>query len=192
MKKIIICLLAILGIATAQAAVPASVTRAVSQIDAAPGLEVTCSINGRAASLNLGGECFILDLGNAKVYYDGKTQWSYLPAEGEVTIIEPTADEVADSNPLQILRHLASDYSGAAVRGEPNAVRLTPTNRRSEIAEATVTFDPQTGWPVKMTLITGSGRADITDIRFQVSKSRRPVADFRFSPPKGATVTDLR
>lgn len=192
MKHLFLFLLTLVGAGVATAAVPASVSRAVKQVNAAKSLDVTCTINGRPASMTLSGENFILDLGDAKIYFDGKTQWSYSAADNEVTIFEPTADELAQSNPLQILRRLASDYNGAPAKGSPDSVRLTPVNKQSDIAEATVTFDPASGWPVAMTLITGSGRADIKQIKFTPSQTARPASAFRFTAPAGATVSDLR
>lgn len=190
-RKILITILAAFGLAAA-AAVPASVSRAVRQVDAAPGLEVVCAINGSPASLTLAGECFILDLGGNTVYFDGTTQWSYSRADNEVTVIEPTPGEVAETNPLHILRALAVDYNGTPVKGQPNSVRLTPVNPQNEVAEATVTFDPQSGWPTAMTVITGSGRADITKIKFTPAKTKKPASAFKFKVPQGAIVSDFR
>lgn len=174
------------------AAVPASVTRAVKQVNDAAAIDVACTINGHSASLSLSHPCFIIDLGDAKIYYDGTTQWAYSAKDKEVTVLNPTDDELSQANPLLILRNLANDYSGAPVKGKPNTVRLTPLDPASDVAEATVTFDPSSGWPVSMTLITGSGRADITNLRFTPSKTKKAASAFKFQAPKGTTVTDLR
>ena len=194
MRKLLTSLLlTLLAAATAAtAAVPESVTRAVRRVDEAATLDVACTINGRAASMTLSGNCFYIDLGGACIYFDGKTQWSYAPADKEVTVFEPTAEELAETNPLQILHSLASDYKGANVKGKANTVRLTPLNPRSRVAEVTVTFDPATGWPASMTLITDSGRADFANLRFTPSKTKKPAGAFKFQPPAGTTVNDLR
>ncbi|MCM1309776.1 MAG: outer membrane lipoprotein carrier protein LolA [Bacteroides sp.] len=174
------------------AAVPASITRVVKQVKDAPALEVVCTINGRAASMTLSGQCFRFDLGNAQVYYDGVTQWSYSPIDKEVTLLTPTAEEVAESNPLGILASLEKDFDGVAVTGKANTVRLTPKNPRGPIAEATITFSPTSGWPTHITLISGGRRAEITNLRFSPSATKRPASSFQFNPPKGTTITDLR
>lgn len=193
MKKLILTLFAlILAMTAAVAAVPASVSRAVKQADEAGTLDIACTVNGRAASMTLSGDCFHLDLGTAHVYFDGKTQWSYSPADKEVTIMEPTADELAETNPLHILHSLDKEFSGSPVKGKTNTVRLTPVSPRSQVAEATVTFDPSTGWPTEMTLITGSGRAEFRNLRFTPAKARKDAGAFRFQAPAGTTVSDLR
>lgn len=190
-KKLLISLAASLPLCVA-AAVPVSVTRAVRQVNESASLDVTCTINGQKAALRLSRPCFMVDLGDARIYYDGETQWAYSVPDKEVTILNPTPDELSQANPLMILGSLADEFSGTPVKGKPNTVRLTPLDPASDVAEATVTFDPSTGWPVAMTLITGSGRADITGIAITPSKTKKPASAFKFQAPKGTTVTDLR
>lgn len=176
----------------AAAAVPTSVTRAVKLVNDAAAINVTCAINGQPAELSLSHPCFSIDLGKARIVYNGKTQWSYNAADREVTILNPTPDELGQSNPLLILRNLANDFNGTTVKGKPNTVRLTPLDPENDVAEATVTFDPTSGWPVAMTLITGSGRAEITNLKFSTSKTKKPASAFTFKAPAGTTITDLR
>lgn len=174
------------------AAVPASVSRAVKQAKSAPTLDVECTLNGRAASMSLCGNCFSFDIGNAQVYYNGSTQWSYSPADREVTILTPTEAELAETNPLLILHRLESDFNGKALKGNANTVRLTPKNSRNPIAEATITFNPTSGWPTKITIIMGGQRVDLDNLRFTIGKTKRPAEAFSFRPGKGVTITDLR
>ncbi len=192
LPKLKTILLALAMPVLAAASVPASVTRAVKQVNDAASLSVTCSINGQPAELLLSNPCFSIDLGKARIVYDGKTQWSYNATDREVTILNPTPDELNQANPLLILRNLANDFNGTSVKGKPNAVRLTPLDPENDVAEATVTFDPTSGWPVAMTLITGSGRAEITNLKFSTSKTKKPASAFTFKAPAGTTITDLR
>lgn len=193
MRKLMLFMSALLvAFTAATAAVPEAVTRAVKQANGAATLEVACTVNGRAATMILSGNCFYIDLGNSQVYFDGKTQWSYLPTEKEVTIFEPTAEEVAETNPMQVLHRLADDYKGERLKGRHNTVRLVPVSPRSQIAEVTVTFDPASGWPTAMTLITAGGRAEFANLRFTPSKTKRAPGAFQFQPPAGITVNDLR
>lgn len=192
MKRLLPLILLIAAF-SATAKVPASVTRAVKQANDAAAMEIQCTINGAPASLTMSGECFIMDLGDAQVYYDGTTQWAYNAADSEVTIIEPTDEELAATNPLRILQRLETDYDGSALPGKPDTVRLTPTDAdNTDIAEVTATFSSATGWPTSLTIITASGRAGITNLSFTVASTKTPVSVFKFKAPKGTTITDLR
>lgn len=190
MRKII--LIAILWPLMAWTAVPSSVSRAIKQADEAASLEVECTLNGRLATLVTSGDFFRFDLGNAQVWYDGSNQWSYSPELKEVTIFKPTRQELAESNPLAILRSLESEFDGEAVKGLVNTVRMTPRDKRSNIAEATVTFNPTNGWPTALTIIMGSQRLEFRNFRFTPAKTKLPREAFIFNVKSDMQVTDLR
>ena len=191
MKKLL-CFVALLLSLTAVASVPVSVSKAVKQANDAAALKIECVINDMPASLSMSGECFLMDFGQSKIYYDGTTQWAYNAEDAEVTIVEPTVEELNMTNPLRILARLSVDYEGTVLPNGRNTVRLTPLSANNDIAEVTVTFSSQTGWPTKMTIITGAGRADIDNIAFTVSDAQTPVTAFRFKMPQGITTIDLR
>jgi len=192
MNRLLTILTLALAACSAAAEVPASLARAARRAKEAPALNVACTINGHAATLTTSGTCFRLDLGGAKVFFDGKTQWSYSPADKEVTILNPTPAEIAESNPLVILQNINNDFDGKTLPGKPDTVRLTPRNPRSSIAEATITFNSSTGWPTHITLISGGQRIEISALKFSSSKTKPAPSTFSFQPPSGTTITDLR
>ncbi len=49
------------------------------------------------------GNKFILEMTDMKVYFDGKTQWAYVPKNNEVSITEPSEKELQETNPMAIL-----------------------------------------------------------------------------------------
>jgi outer membrane lipoprotein-sorting protein len=51
----------------------------------------------------LKGSKFVLDMDQMKVWFDGKTQWSYVSQNKEVSITEPTEKELSETNPMAIL-----------------------------------------------------------------------------------------
>lgn len=191
MKKLIICaFFAIFGL-MASAKVPARVQAAAKSVNATPSLQVDFKINGRQGAMLLGdGGKFALDLSEARIFYDGQTQWAYSLPDKEVTIINPTADELAAGNPAAILSTLATAFDGTRLKDE--TYRLTPLSDGSDIAEVTVTF-PATGvWPQSMTIVTSGGTLSVSDMKFTPHKTKRPLSSFQLKVPKGVTVTDLR
>lgn len=192
MKKLLAILTLILCTGVAGAKVPSAVSRAVARLKASPAVEVECQLNGNRVSATLCDRMFRFDLGQAVVYFDGKTQWSYSPDDKEVTVFTPTAAELAESNPLLILSRLDSDYSGHAVKGSPDTYRLTALSPKNQVNEVTVSINPKTGWPTRMTLIAGGQRAELWNFNFTPLKTKKPVEAFRFKAPKGTTVNDLR
>ncbi|MDO9154455.1 MAG: outer membrane lipoprotein carrier protein LolA [Paludibacter sp.] len=49
------------------------------------------------------GNKFFLEMDEIKTWFDGKTQWSYLTENNEVSITEPTEKELGETNPMAIL-----------------------------------------------------------------------------------------
>lgn len=43
-------------------------------------------------------------------WYDGKTQWSYMPQSGEVNVTNPTEREMANLNPYTFINHYKKGY----------------------------------------------------------------------------------
>ena len=191
MKKFIIFLTVALAGLSAFAELPARIKAVAKQIGASPAVQVNFLCNGRPASMLLGdGGKFAIDLGDMKLFYDGKTQWAYSAADKEVTIINPTADELAMGNPASILASLGSDFNGVKVKGE--TYRLTPVRPNGDIAEVTVSFPASGIWPQSMSIVGAGGTISASDMKFAPSKTKRPLSSFQFKVPKGTTVTDLR
>ena len=82
--------------------------------------------------LLLKGEKVDLNNGNNQIWYDGKTQWSYVAQNEEVNISHPTIEEIQAINPYLILMRYKTDfnytYTGKRTRNgvEGHEIILTP------------------------------------------------------------------
>ena len=56
-----------------------------------------------SGEFTLKGNKFILDMDAMKVWFDGKTQWSFVHQNKEVSITEPSEKELVETNPMAIL-----------------------------------------------------------------------------------------
>ena len=191
MKKLLFfALIALLGF-SASAELPARVKEAAKSVNSTPTLRVEFKVNGRPGRMLLGdGGKFALDLGDARVYYDGTTQWAYSVPDKEVSIINPTADELAAGNPAAILSTLGTAFSGVRLKGE--TYRLMPLSGIPDISEVTVSFPGSGVWPQSMTIVAGAGTLSVADMKFTPGKTKSPLSAFQLKVPKGVTVTDLR
>ena len=61
-------------------------------------------------TLWLKGNKFKLAIDDLETYYDGKTQWVFMPEDEEVTISVPTAEELEDINPTAIISSYKKGY----------------------------------------------------------------------------------
>ena len=68
-------------------------------------------IDGKSAgSIQLQGDKFVLTAGGITTWFDGRTQWSYVAANGEVNVTTPTPQELQQLNPYAFLQLYRQGY----------------------------------------------------------------------------------
>ena len=110
MKRLLLILIAIagcLGCACAASHDAAAIlARMKAKINASPSLEAVFTINGGEGPVEgnavIAGSKYTMQTPQLKVWFDGRTQWTYLLNTGEVSITEPDASEQMASNPFAI------------------------------------------------------------------------------------------
>lgn len=179
------------GLGGNAAEMPQRVARAAAQVKSTPALTATFTANGTSGSLLMGdGGKFVLHLGDAHIYYDGKTQWAYSAADNEATSFTPTADELLQANPASILANLDTAFKAVKAPGN-DTYRLTPTDPGQEVTEVTVVFPASGTWPNAMTIKTGGMTVNATAMKFTAEQTKRPLSAFQFTPPAGCRITKL-
>lgn len=62
-------------------------------------------------TITLSRDRFFLDAGGIQTWFDGKTQWSYLPSSDEVNILVPTQEQLQSINPYSYLNLTKEGYT---------------------------------------------------------------------------------
>lgn len=116
MKRLINCIiLGVIGLLPLMAQTSdarAVLDRMAESFYRAGGVEISFTVHApegnSKGTIRLKGEKFELRTGGITTWFDGKTQWSYLEANNEVNITEPTADELNSIHPyawLSLYKH---------------------------------------------------------------------------------------
>lgn len=186
----------------ADAAEPAktTVTKCSAALKAAPSLTATFlldSDNGQIpGSLTMSGRCFKLITDRLSIWYDGKTQWTYVPENEEVNITEPTADELLETNPVEIINASMSKYSARVVRteGSVRTIELKPLKPGSSIVSAELSIDTARNLPTRVVAVFTNGSrliANIANVKIGKAIPRSAfVYDTKLHP--SAETVDLR
>ncbi|MGN0219862.1 MAG: outer membrane lipoprotein carrier protein LolA [Muribaculaceae bacterium] len=186
----------------AYAAEPAktTVTKCSAALKAAPSLTATFlldSDNGQIpGSLTMSGRCFKLITDRLSIWYDGKTQWTYVPENEEVNITEPTADELLETNPVEIINASMSKYSARVVRteGSVRTIELKPLKPGSSIVSAELSIDTARNLPTRVVAVFTNGSrliANIANVKIGKAIPRSAfVYDTKLHP--SAETVDLR
>lgn len=95
------------------------------------------------------------------VYFDGKTQWAYMPAVNEVSITTPTEQELAQTNPLALIQAYNAKSTAKFIRNysAKNAytVELNPKDKASDIRKIQVVVSKTTYYPMSIQLVDKKG-----------------------------------
>lgn len=151
-------------------------------------------------TIRLMGERFRLDTPGVVTWFDGKTQWSYLPANEEVNVANPTREELQSINPLSFLSLYKQGYAcrmGATetYAGKPvHEVCLTAEDFERPISNLTLYIDRVTLFPIYIKVKEAGQNYNVITVANYASGKDWRTEDFRFDPKQypDAEVIDLR
>ena len=205
MKKILLLLIcaAIAVAAQAETSAAGLLDKCAAKLLDAPSVSATFTIavDGGDVSGNIliARERFRITSPRLNMWFDGRTQWTALSRTREVSISEPTAEELLSSNPFAIITGYSTRYNCRMLKSADGAhavrqVELTPKTSTGDIRRAVISIDTRTLWPVKAVVTMASGatvRATVSDCRI----GKKPAASaFTFQPSllPGYEIIDLR
>ncbi|MCM1441428.1 MAG: hypothetical protein NC131_19810 [Roseburia sp.] len=200
LRILILSLTAILAAsATAQSA--DDILRATAaKIAQSPSVEVQFTITAGAepveGSAVLAGGYFTLSTPMLRVWFDGLTQWTMLTQTGEVSITEPTPDELMESNPFAILRNYGNRYRArrlSDVSGRKR-VELTPLAGTDTDIERAILLVNGQGWPAAAEVHYKGNRTVAAAVDHISAGGAKPQSAFRFDPARypASEIIDLR
>lgn len=145
-------------------------------------------------------ECFHLKMDEMVTWFDGKTQWTYLPINEEVNVSNPTREEIESINPMAYLSLYKEGYT-CQLGGKSNfngkavyEVTLKTEDLQKQWQNLTLYIDRTTLLPLYFKL-QGEGRDYhiITISNYKQGKNWKKE-HFTFNPKEypNAEVIDLR
>jgi len=140
---------------------------------------------------------FMLETDDLKVWFNGKTQWAYLKESNEVSITEPTAEEVAATNPIAIISAFksVSNIQFSKLKSQTNhIIELTPKKKDTDFSKVEIQLHKSTGNLQSINIQYKNGIINnLTFNNFQKNVAVNPET-FVFDKGKfkGAFTNDLR
>lgn len=141
------------------------------------------------------GSKFTLDGGGMKLWYDGKTQWTYLTDYRELNINEPTSEELLEINPFTIVNNWQKHYTARRLEDKKPVIELVPRKgTATNIRKAVVTFDTKTDLPSKLVITLSDGRTMTAVVTNISTGTAMKATDFVYDKVKypASEVIDLR
>jgi len=150
-----------------------------------------------SGSVILSKENYRLDLPDNIIYYNGETNWSFLPAENEVTITKPDRNNDSfESRPSSIFTIYKKGYKCRLVeqRKDSYIIDLYPDEIKNELIRVRLIIKKSTLDPVSFEYKRRDGITMTLVVKEYSLKQKTEPGMFRFSPEKhkGVEIIDMR
>ena len=200
MKKNIIIMLAMVTFCSCAMAQPAKaiLDKVAAVVSNKGGISANFSISSNqygnaSGTIAIKGMKFKTSTQSATVWFDGKTQWTYMKRSNEVNVNTPTEGELQAINPYNFINIYRSGFTFLMKTiGNNHQIHLTSTNKARQIQEMYITVNKSSYVPSQIKMRQGSTWSTIIVSNFK--KANIGDATFRFNPkdyPK-AEIIDLR
>ena len=171
--------------------------KTASVVSAKSGAQASFSIKGDNMNTNgtiaIKGRKFHATTPQAVVWFDGKTQWTYVKKNDEVNVANPSESELAAINPYSFIYMYKKGYSYTlSKKGNSFEVHLTATNKQRSIQEMYLVINQKSYVPSQIRLKQKKGWT-IIDIRnFKATALSDGIFRFNSKDFPSAEVIDLR
>ena len=155
--------------------------------------KMTGSMGSTSGTIIIKGKKFHATTPQASIWFDGKTQWTYVKDNDEVNIVNPTEAQLQAINPYNFLNLYKKGYDATLnSNGNSHVVHLTATSASNKIKELFITIDKKTYHPTQVKLLQGK-KWTIFDVS-NLKKQSANDALFRFNAKDfpHAEIIDLR
>ena len=127
------------------------------------------------------------------VWYNGKTQWTYVKKNNEVNVSTPTQAQQQMMNPYSFITMYKTGYKMSATNaGANNEVHLVAQNPNRGIPEMYITINRKTGVPSKVKMKHKGKWSTITVSNFSPRNLSDRIFTFNSKDYPTAEVIDLR
>ena len=171
--------------------------KAAATVSAKSGVKANFKMMGGMGSTSgtiiIKGKKFHATTPQASIWFDGKTQWTYMKNNDEVNISTPNEAQLQAINPYNFINLYKKGYKSTInSSGNSHVVHLTASSPERKITELFITIDKKSYHPTQVKLLQGKKWTvfDITDLK----KQSTPDHVFKFNAKDfpQAEIIDLR
>lgn len=166
-----------------------------------------CSKSGSSASFTISntklgkssgtiyikGNKFFAKIPAGMVWYNGKTQWTYIAANEEVNVTSPTKEQQQAINPMTFVYLYKKGYKATLnQKGNEYIVSMIGSNNKKNIGEMIILIDKKTFAPTKIKMRQGDTWTDIVIRNFKQGNYPDSMFQFNAKDFPQAEIIDLR
>lgn len=153
--------------------------------------------DGKAKSLggtiSVKGKMFHATTTQADVWFDGKTQWTYMKGNNEVNVSTPTESELQAINPYNFINIYKTGFKYSMKnQGNNYEIHLTATDSKRKLQEMYIYANRSTCVPSQIKMKQGTRWNVITISNFKKAKLNDNMFRFNRKTHPEAEIIDLR
>ncbi len=151
------------------------------------------NIGNTSGTISVKGNKFHASTPLATIWFDGKTQWTYMKNNDEVNVSNPTEAQLQAINPYNFINLYRNGFSYTmTTKGANYEVHLTATNKKRSVQEMYITVNKSTYVPTNVKMRQSSGWTTIKISNFKATKLSDSMFRFNSKDYPHAEVIDLR
>lgn len=129
----------------------------------------------------------------AIIWFDGKTQWTYMKQNNEVNVSNPSEAELQALNPYNFINLYKKGFTYTmTTKGNNYEVHLTATDKKRNIQEMYITVNKSSYVPTQVKMKQKNGWTTINISNFKTAKLNDAMFRFNAKDYPHAEVIDLR
>ena len=106
------------------------------------------NLQSSSGSFTMKGNKFVLEMDQLKAWFDGKTQWSYMVDNNEVSITEPTDKELGETNPMALLSNYKAKFGirfSKTKSAQNHIIEMIPKVKNDDFLKVEVSLNKANG-----------------------------------------------
>ena len=129
----------------------------------------------------------------AIIWFDGKTQWTYMKQNNEVNVSNPSEAELQSLNPYNFINLYKKGFTyNMVTKGNSYEVHLTATDKKRGVQEMYITVNKTSFVPTQVKMKQKQGWTTINISNFKTAKLSDSMFRFNNKDYPHAEVIDLR
>ena len=195
-RRVLIALLLLSALPLSAQTAKEVLDKTASVVSAKQGAQASFTISGdnmnTSGTIAIKGRKFHTTTPQAIIWFDGKTQWTYMKKNDEVNVANPSESELAAINPYNFIYMYKNGYSYTMEKKNGSfIVHLTTTNKKN-IQEMYITVSPKNYIPSQIRLRQQKGWLTISIKNFKTASISDGTFRFNSKDYPTAEIIDLR
>ena len=151
------------------------------------------SLGATSGTIAIKGNKFYANTPKTTVWFNGKTQWTYMNTTNEVNVTNPNEAKQAQMNPYKFITIYKTGYNLSMKSvGNSYQIHMTAQNKQRSLQELYITINKRTYNPSNVRMLQGKNWTIINISNFKANNLSNDIFTFNSKDYPKAEIIDLR